>query len=76
MGTLAAQLLLHRIRDPNGAQETVQVPTRLLARGSGEIALSSADSTPPGSRPTLSRPQEEPHIGTVYSEAPSARPMR
>jgi LacI family transcriptional regulator len=39
MGTLAAQMLLHRIRDPHGAPETVEVPTRLLARGSGEIRL-------------------------------------
>jgi LacI family transcriptional regulator len=38
MGTLAAQMLLHRIRDPNGAPETVEVPTRLFARGSGEIS--------------------------------------
>jgi LacI family transcriptional regulator len=37
LGTLAAQMLLHRIRDPKGTPETVQVPTRLLARGSGEI---------------------------------------
>lgn len=38
LGTLAGQMLLHRIRNPDGAPETVQVPTRLLARGSGEIA--------------------------------------
>jgi LacI family transcriptional regulator len=38
MGTLAAQLLLHRIRDPDGAPETVEVPVTLLSRGSGEIA--------------------------------------
>jgi LacI family transcriptional regulator len=37
LGTLAAQMLLHRIRDPDGAPEAVEVPTRLLARGSGEI---------------------------------------
>jgi LacI family transcriptional regulator, galactose operon repressor len=37
LGTLAAQMLLHRIRDPNGAPETVEVPTSLLTRGSGEI---------------------------------------
>lgn len=37
LGTLAAQMLLHRIRDPKGTPETVEVPTRLLARGSGEI---------------------------------------
>jgi LacI family transcriptional regulator len=37
LGTLAGQMLLHRIRDPYGAPETVQVPTRLVTRGSGEI---------------------------------------
>jgi LacI family transcriptional regulator len=37
LGTLAAQMLLHRIRDPSGAPEVVEVPTRLLTRGSGEI---------------------------------------
>jgi LacI family transcriptional regulator len=37
LGTLAAQMLLHRIRDPHGVPETVEVPTRLIARGSGEI---------------------------------------
>ena len=42
LGTLAAQLLLHRIRDPRGAPETVQVPTRLIARGSGEIQAPGA----------------------------------
>jgi LacI family transcriptional regulator len=38
MGTLAAELLLHRIRDPDGAPETVEVPVTLITRGSGEIA--------------------------------------
>jgi LacI family transcriptional regulator, galactose operon repressor len=37
LGTLAAQMLLHRIRNPNGAPETVEVPVSLLTRGSGEI---------------------------------------
>jgi LacI family transcriptional regulator len=37
MGELAAQMLLRRLRDPSGAPETVEVPTRLIARGSGEI---------------------------------------
>jgi LacI family transcriptional regulator len=37
MGTLAAEMLLHRISDPDGTPETVQVPNRLIARGSGEI---------------------------------------
>jgi LacI family transcriptional regulator len=38
MGTLAAQLLLRRIRDPDGAPETVEVPVSLVTRGSGEIS--------------------------------------
>ena len=46
LGTLAAQMLLHRIRDTRGAPETVQVPTTLLTRGSGEIA------PPEGAPPT------------------------
>ena len=37
LGELAAQMLLHRLRDPHGAPETVEVPTTMLARGSGEI---------------------------------------
>ncbi len=43
MGTLAAQMLLHRIRDPSGAPEAVEVPTRLLTRGSGEIPPAGRD---------------------------------
>lgn len=43
LGELAAQLLLHRIRDPHGSPETVEVPTNMLTRGSGEIP-------PPGAR--------------------------
>jgi LacI family transcriptional regulator, galactose operon repressor len=38
LGTLAAQMLLHRIRNPVGTPETVEVPVTLLTRGSGEIA--------------------------------------
>jgi LacI family transcriptional regulator len=37
MGTIAAQLLLKRIRDPGGTPQTVNVPVRLIARGSGEL---------------------------------------
>jgi len=37
LGELAAQMLLHRIRDPHGSPETVEVPTTMLTRGSGEI---------------------------------------
>jgi LacI family transcriptional regulator len=46
MGTLAAQMLLHRIRDPEGAPEAVEVPTRLLTRGSGEIPPPDTGETP------------------------------
>jgi LacI family transcriptional regulator len=42
LGTLAGQLLLHRIRDPKGAPEVVEVPVRLIARGSGEIPFTAA----------------------------------
>jgi LacI family transcriptional regulator len=44
LGTLAAQMLIRRIRDPDRAPETVQVPVSLLVRGSGEI--SPADRRP------------------------------
>jgi len=37
LGELAAQMLLHRRRDPSGEPETVEVPIRLIPRGSGEI---------------------------------------
>lgn len=43
IGTLAAEMLVHRIREPSGTPETVQVPTRLIARGSGEISPSLTD---------------------------------
>jgi LacI family transcriptional regulator len=43
LGTLAAQMLLHRIRGPDGAPETVEVPVRLITRGSGEIPPPAAD---------------------------------
>jgi LacI family transcriptional regulator, galactose operon repressor len=42
LGTLAAQMLLHRISDPSGTPETVEVPTRLLTRGSGELPRPAA----------------------------------
>jgi LacI family transcriptional regulator len=37
LGELAAQMLLHRMGDPHGSPETVEVPTTMLTRGSGEI---------------------------------------
>ena len=37
LGELAAQLLLHRMGDPHGSPEVVEVPTNMLIRGSGEI---------------------------------------
>jgi LacI family transcriptional regulator len=55
MGTIAAQLLLNRIRDPAGIPQTVKVPVNLIARGSGELpppaALSVQDPVAPGSLP-------------------------
>jgi LacI family transcriptional regulator len=43
LGTLAAQMLLRRIRDPSGAPETVEVPVSLLIRGSGEVPPPGTD---------------------------------
>ncbi len=43
IGTLAAEILVHRIREPGGTPETVQVPTRLVTRGSGEISPPDSD---------------------------------
>jgi LacI family transcriptional regulator len=43
MGTIAAQMLLKRIRDPGGIPQTVTIPVNLIARGSGELP-------PPGGR--------------------------
>jgi LacI family transcriptional regulator len=55
MGTIAAQLLLERIRDPEGAPQTVKVPVNLIARGSGELppaaALPAQGPVAPGSLP-------------------------
>ncbi len=45
MGELAAQMLLRRLRDPAAAPETVEVPTRLIARGSGEIHAGRSSAT-------------------------------
>jgi LacI family transcriptional regulator len=47
IGTLAAQLLLHRIANPGGEPETVEVPVRLLTRGSGEISPPSGHARRP-----------------------------
>ena len=62
MGALAAQMLLHRIREPQGAPETVEIPTRLLTRGSGEIlpggwpgGAGRRPATRPGGDASLSR---------------------
>ncbi len=46
LGTLAARMLLRRIRDRGGAPEVVEVPTRLLTRGSGEIRPGGAGQLP------------------------------
>ena len=71
LGTLAVQMLLHRLRDPDGAPETVEVPTRLLTRGSGEIPPPDAGETPParadGTAPAAG---DEPPADPVRSAAP------
>lgn len=51
LGTLAARMLMHRIRAPDGIPETVEVPVRLIARGSGELSPCAAMSS------------SEPHLG-------------
>jgi LacI family transcriptional regulator, galactose operon repressor len=60
MGTIAAQLLLQRIRDPGGTPQTIKVPVNLIARGSGELpppgaAKASRRRPAPVARPTLAR---------------------
>jgi len=50
LGTIAAQLLLKRIRDPAAIPRTVKIPVNLIARGSGELpppSEKSASSRPP-----------------------------
>lgn len=51
MGTLAAQLLLKRIRDPDAVLQTVEVPVCLTIRGSGELPPPAA-GTLPSARPS------------------------
>ena len=46
MGTIAAQLLLKRIRDPRGQPQTVNVPVTLIARGSGELPPPTGSGQP------------------------------
>jgi LacI family transcriptional regulator len=67
LGSLAAQMLLHRIRNPHGEPETVQVPVTLLTRGSGEIPPAGAD----GSSKTGSKASS---TGPPSSTASSPRP--
>jgi LacI family transcriptional regulator len=50
MGTIAAQLLLQRIRDPKGTPQTIKIPVNLIARGSGELPPPGAGKAP-GRRP-------------------------
>jgi len=71
LGTLAVQMLLHRIRTPDGAPETVEVPTRLLTRGSGEIPPPDAGETPPARADGTAPPAgDEPPADPVRSAAP------
>jgi LacI family transcriptional regulator len=46
MGTIAAQLLLLRIRDPGRAPQTIEIPVNLIARGSGELPPPDAGKAP------------------------------
>jgi LacI family transcriptional regulator len=56
MGTIAAQLLLQRIRDPGGTPQTITIPVNLIARGSGELPPPGAGKAP-GRRPAqVARP--------------------
>jgi LacI family transcriptional regulator len=83
LGELAAQLLLRRILDPHGSPETVEVPTTMLTRGSGEIPSPSARKIPPldahpgspasdGQATTRSRPQ--PKSPPLKSPPPKSPP--
>jgi hypothetical protein len=60
MGTIAAQLLLQRIRDPGGTPQTIKIPVNLIARGSGELPPSVAGKAPrrrpdQAARPSMAR---------------------
>jgi LacI family transcriptional regulator len=60
LGTVAAQMLLKRIRDPDGIPQTVKIPVSLIARGSGELAPPDASEAPsrpadPAARPSAAR---------------------
>lgn len=71
LATLAARMLLHRIRDPDDAPQTVEVPTRLITRGSGEIPPPDAGRHASGTRDgTAPAPGDGPHPGPVRPAAP------
>jgi LacI family transcriptional regulator len=53
LGTLAARMLLNRMRVPDGVPQTVKVPVRLIARGSGELP-------PRPARPPVRAPLDPP----------------
>jgi len=53
MGTVAAQMLLKRIRDPGGIPRTVKIPVSLIVRGSGELPPAASGAPPdPAARPS------------------------
>jgi LacI family transcriptional regulator len=56
MGTIAAQLLLQRIRDPGGIAQTIKIPVSLIARGSGELPPPGAGKAPRRRPATVPRP--------------------
>ena len=45
LGELAAQLLLHRMGDPQGSPEVVEVPTNMLTRAPGRFHLGMSDNS-------------------------------
>jgi len=51
MGTIAAQLLLERIRDPGGTPQTIKIPVSLITRGSGELGPAGGGQEPPRPAP-------------------------
>ncbi len=56
MGTIAAQMLLKRIRNPGAIPQTVNVPVSLVARGSGELPPPADGQSEPQPQEAAARP--------------------
>jgi LacI family transcriptional regulator len=56
MGTVAAQLLLRRIRDPGGTPQTIKIPVSLIVRGSGELPPPGGGKVPRRRTAQVARP--------------------